>query len=199
MTIEHSKSRPRDEDAHAGLAERIRTLRQAQGMSQVDLAAKAGFARSTLSKIEKGQLSPTFELLLKLARGLQIELAALVQPERHPLVGRLHVERRMSGVALDYPNHRFYALASQLQGRHFQAAVVDFIEADLAAFGPMNRHESEDMLFVLSGRLAFHSEGYTPITLDVGDSLFFDGTMGHACLSASQTEPCQCLYVYAAL
>ena len=46
---------------------RVRDLRKAKGWTLEQAAVQAGLARSTLSKIENGQMSPTYEALKKLA------------------------------------------------------------------------------------------------------------------------------------
>lgn len=190
-------SQDRQSEAHDALAGRIRRWRDERGWSQAELAARAGFARSTLSKIENGILSPTFEILLKLARGFGVELSDLVRAEAPNASNRLQVVRGAPGPAVDYANTRLFALGG-LKARRFQSAVVEFTTADLAAFGPWNSHATEDMLYVLSGRLAFHSAGYETLLLEPGDSIHFDGAMPHACLTAGQ-ELCRCLYLWADL
>ena len=45
---------------------RVRELRKAKGWTLEQAAARAGLARSTLSKIENGQMSPTYDALKKL-------------------------------------------------------------------------------------------------------------------------------------
>ena len=97
---------------------------------------------------------------------------------------------------VEYPNHRLFPLAAQLKDKRFQTMIVDFTCRSLADFGAWNRHDTEDMLYVLSGKLEFHSEAYEPLTLTAGQSVHFDGRMGHACLSKSK-KPCRCLYVFA--
>lgn len=189
--------RPRQEQAHAALAGRLRRWRDARGWNQQDLADRAGVARSTLSKIENGLLSPTFEVLLKLARGFEVELSDLVQSESPALSGRMVIERAAAERAeVAYPNNRLWPLAATLKGRPFQSALVEFTQTDIAAFGPWNSHATDDLLMVLSGQLAFHSEGYETAVLTPGDTVHFDGNMPHACLSAGP-QPCRCLYVWA--
>ena len=85
--------RPRQKHEHALLATRIRRWRDDRRWSQQELADRAGIARSTLSKIENGLLSPTFEVLLKLARGFGTDLSDLVQSESHPLSSGMVIER----------------------------------------------------------------------------------------------------------
>lgn len=192
-----NQERPRQSDAHAELASRIRLWRVARGWNQQDLADRAGFARSTLSKIENGLLSPTFEILLKIARGFGCDLSDLVRSDGPMLAGRMVIARGAEGAAVENANTRLWSLAGSLKGRSFQSMIVDFTQTDLDAFGPWNRHETEDMLFVIKGRLAFHSEGYETAILNPGDSVHFDGAMPHACLTAGPGS-CRCLYVFAA-
>lgn len=186
----------RQTEAHSRLATRIRDWRETQALSQAELAEKAGFARSTLSKIENGQLSPTFEILLKLARGFGVELADLVRNEAPQLSARMQIVRAGANEGIRYENHHMQPLADGLKGRSFQTALVTFSAKDIASFGPWNSHETEDMLYVLSGQLVFHSQGYETAVLAPGDSLHFDGTMPHACLSGGDVACC-CLYVFA--
>jgi len=59
------------------IAERVRELRAAQGLSLDALAGKSGVSRSMLSLIERGESSPTAVILEKLAAGLRVTLASL--------------------------------------------------------------------------------------------------------------------------
>ncbi|GHC41146.1 XRE family transcriptional regulator [Gemmobacter nanjingensis] len=190
--------RPRTTAPHRELAERIRAWREARGWNQQDLASRAGFARSTLSKIENGQLSPTFEILLKVAQGFGCTLSELVRSDAVRLSGRLVVERGTPGAPLDSTGARLWPLGAELRGRPFQAMLVEFSETAPPPLAEWNRHETDDMLHVLSGQLVLQTEGYAPLSLDPGDTVHFDGTMPHSCLSGRAEQPCRCLYVFAA-
>ena len=62
------------------IAERLRSLRAAQGLSLDDLSGRSGVSRSMISLVERGESSPTAVLLEKLAVGLNVSLAALFEP-----------------------------------------------------------------------------------------------------------------------
>lgn len=64
-------------DLNQRIAERVRELRAAQGLSLNALASKCGVSRSMLSLIERGESSPTAVILEKLAAGLRVTLASL--------------------------------------------------------------------------------------------------------------------------
>ena len=73
------------------LGQRVRELRKARGWTLDQAAGQAGLARSTLSKIENGQMSPTYEAVKKLAEGLKISVPQLFTP-----AGKAQVSGRMS-------------------------------------------------------------------------------------------------------
>ena len=64
-------------DLNQRIAERVRDLRAAQGLSLDALAGKSGVSRSMISLIERGESSPTAVVLEKLAAGLGVMLASL--------------------------------------------------------------------------------------------------------------------------
>lgn len=60
--------------------QRVRELREAIGISQEAFANKHGFARSYLSKIERGLANVALEAVQRLADGLGVEPKALFEP-----------------------------------------------------------------------------------------------------------------------
>ena len=57
---------------------RIRSCRQANGFTQVSLAAKAGIGRVTLTRIEKGEQAPRLETLTAIAGALGVDVVDLL-------------------------------------------------------------------------------------------------------------------------
>ena len=56
-----------DDDVAGNLAENIRQLRDARGMSQAQVAKAAGIPRPTWTNLESGTANPTLAVLLKVA------------------------------------------------------------------------------------------------------------------------------------
>ena len=52
----------------------IRTVREAAGMTQADLARRVGVTRQTLIAIEQGKYSPTLELAFQISRAFGVGL-----------------------------------------------------------------------------------------------------------------------------
>lgn len=64
--------------AAARLAGRIRLEREGRGWSQADLAERSGVGKATISKIERGDASPTAGVLVRLAAAFDLTLAGLL-------------------------------------------------------------------------------------------------------------------------
>jgi len=64
-------------DVSRRIADRVRELRVAEGLSLAALAGRTGVSRSMISLIERGESSPTAVVLEKLATGLGVTLASL--------------------------------------------------------------------------------------------------------------------------
>ena len=71
------------------LADRLRLERNSRDWSLADMAARSGVAKATISKIERGEASPTAVILVRLAGAFGLTFAGLmlrVEGERHRLV-----------------------------------------------------------------------------------------------------------------
>jgi transcriptional regulator with XRE-family HTH domain len=64
--------------AHHALGRAVRVARAQRGLSQEALGFDADIHRNYIGSIERGELNPTYALLLRLARGLASPLSELV-------------------------------------------------------------------------------------------------------------------------
>src|SRR5438552_8624874 len=74
-------------DLNQRIAERVRELRAAHGLSLDALAGRSGVSRSMISLVERGESSPTAVVLDKLATGLGVTLASLFDAPAGPAPG----------------------------------------------------------------------------------------------------------------
>ena len=65
-------------DAHAALGRAILRARRRQGISQEELAARAGMDRTYVGGIERGEENPSLEKILLLAQALEMRASQLV-------------------------------------------------------------------------------------------------------------------------
>jgi len=56
---------------------RLREIRKNKGISQEKLSKRAGFDRTYVGKIERGERSPSLETIEKLADALEVEILEL--------------------------------------------------------------------------------------------------------------------------
>lgn len=76
-------------DIDRRLAERIRAEREARGWSLEELATRSTVSRAMISKIERGESSPTAALLGKLSGALGLSLSRLLARAEAAAAGRL--------------------------------------------------------------------------------------------------------------
>ena len=77
---------------------RVHELRKAKGITQAELAERAGVSRSYLSMIESGRKHPNAIRLQALADGLGVTVAELISPSEdgEALFQHLEIMRRLS-------------------------------------------------------------------------------------------------------
>lgn len=69
--------RPRAASLQQAFGQRVRQLRQSQGLTQEDLAERCGLFRTYMSRIETGVANPTLTMVHALATSLGVPIAAL--------------------------------------------------------------------------------------------------------------------------
>jgi transcriptional regulator with XRE-family HTH domain len=74
----------RERELVTQVCERIRELRHRQQLSMDQLSARASVSKGVLVQIEKGQANPSIATLCKVAAGLGVSVADLVQVAGHP-------------------------------------------------------------------------------------------------------------------
>jgi transcriptional regulator with XRE-family HTH domain len=63
--------------------EKVRELRRAKGLSQEELAFRAGIHRNYLGGIERGERNPALDNIAAIAKALGVELSELLRFERN--------------------------------------------------------------------------------------------------------------------
>ncbi|MHC8944933.1 XRE family transcriptional regulator [Advenella incenata] len=171
------------------LMQRLRAVRQANDLTLEQAGRACGIAASTLSKIENGLMSPTYDVLQKLAIGLSLDVSELFTPAREPMgAGRCVVDRAGQGKVHKTRYYEHLLLCSQLSHKRILPFLTRITARDLTAFSDWNRHEGEEFVYVISGQIQLHTEFYSEATLGPGDSFYIDSRMGHRCISVSQED-----------
>ena len=183
-----------------GPSRAIRDVRLAQGLSLRALSARAGLPYSTLSKLENGKMTLTYDKLIRLAQALNVDIKDLLANAQEPAapvaVGRRSVTRAGEALDADSERHIHHYPAADLLGKMMIPIIIDVQARSVDELGGLVRHGGEEYLYVLSGSMELHSDLYAPLSLGPGDSVYFDSGMAHGYVRTS-TEPCSVLAVCA--
>lgn len=171
------------------LGERVRELRKARGWTLEQAAQQVGLARSTLSKIENGQMSPTFEAVRKLATGMGISIPQLfTAPRGDKVLARRSITKSGEGKTLVTATYEHEMLATDLSQKHMMPYRAIVRARSIDEFDGWVRHDGEEFMYVLTGAVMFYTEFYEPVEMRSGDSAYYDAAMGHNVISESQED-----------
>jgi transcriptional regulator with XRE-family HTH domain len=182
--------------AAAGAA--IRRLRRDRGWTLADLSARSGVPLSSLSKVELGQTSLGYEVLIRLCRALEVDIDHLVRqapPDgpAPPQAARRAVIRAGQGELRELGGASGIAGATELLRRNFTPVVLEVVETQHT--GGLLRAPGEAYLMVLEGRALMHSDAYAPLPVAQGDGVYFDAEMGFA-LTTQDERPARVLLIH---
>jgi transcriptional regulator with XRE-family HTH domain len=179
------------------LGQRIKDIRLNLGLTLEEASQKTGLARSTLSKIENEQISPTFQAMQKLANGLAINMPQLFEPPKKIIAtGRRDVTRATQGKPHPTPTYEHELLATQLSNKKMMPFKTRVRSRSFEDYGDWVRHDGEEFLLILDGEVTLYTEFYEPVNLIKGDSVYYDANMGHMLVSISE-EDAEILWVTA--
>lgn len=175
------------------LAHRLRLERDARGWSQADLAVHSGVSKAAVSRIERGEMSPTAALLVRLAGAFDLTLAGLLL--------RAEGEGGRLSWAADQPHWQDPATGY----RRTQVFMrpdhpLELVRVELPAGGSVTLPASSyaqirQVVLVQSGELSI-LEGQERQTLQAGDCLGF-GRPCEVTFSNEGKEPCTYLVALA--
>jgi transcriptional regulator with XRE-family HTH domain len=171
------------------LGSRVRDLRKARNWTLEQAARQAGLARSTLSKIENGQMSPTYDALKKLAVGLDISVPQLFTPPvKDQINGRMVITKNGQGTAHATTTYEHELLADGLTKKQMLPYRARVRARSIDEFDGWVRHDGEEFLYVLTGVIRLYTEFYEPIEMRRGDTAYYDASMGHNVVSLSDDD-----------
>lgn len=179
----------------------LKALRARLGLTLAEVSEKTGLTISTLSKVERDKIALTFDKLVRLSEGLQVDFSQLFGPgsaesPRADGATRRCITRAGEGRSIEMPRGNYLYLAAELLNKRIVPILGEVFARDIKDYGEMMRHPGEEFVYVVEGTLELHTEMYTPARLEKGDSVYFDSGMGHAYIAVG-TGPCRILSICA--
>lgn len=157
------------------VADNVRELRQAAGMTLVDLAERSGLGRSTLAQLEGGEANPSIETLWAIAAALGVPFGRLVQPQQPDV----RVVRCGGGVAVSSDAGDWLSrLVSASDGRgSFEVYVFEGEVGTVRTAEPHGASAREHVL-ILRGRMRLGPTG-AEVDAGEGDLVTFPADVAH--------------------
>jgi transcriptional regulator with XRE-family HTH domain len=168
------------------LADELRLRRRERGFSLDALAQLSGVSRSMISKIERTEAVPSTTLLSRLSEALGVTFSRLMAPptEREILVIPADRQPVLRDEASGFLRR---CISPVLPGRG-----IDWVLNTVPPGGGSGRFVGHrrgvsEYIYVLAGRLEAHV-GDKAVTLEEGDSLYFEADADHSFLNVGVGE-----------
>jgi transcriptional regulator with XRE-family HTH domain len=178
--------------AHPGSI--LKSIRTERGWTLAQVSQLTDLPIATLSKIENDKISLSYDKLVRISRGLGIDIGRLfgatpaseTEAETPGIVlsGRRSITRHGEGSAIETKTYSHLYPAADLLNKQIVPIMAECKARTLAEFGPLIRHSGEEYAIVLDGAVEFHTDLYAPVLLNKGDSIYFDSSMAHGYIAA---------------
>jgi transcriptional regulator with XRE-family HTH domain len=153
----------------AGIAQKIRLLRQGNGLSLAQLADRSGVSAGSIHKIERNAMVPTITILMKLARALDRPVSYLVEetPDE-PVSAVLTRAKNRQTLFASRQGVNMQNIAGPYGQFGVAGALVTIDAGQDSGRTPLS-HPGEELVYLLSGSLEFEID--VTYRLSQGDSL----------------------------
>ncbi|MDO9069711.1 MAG: XRE family transcriptional regulator [Deltaproteobacteria bacterium] len=168
------------------IGEKIRALRQQKRLTLQELSGLTKLSKPLLSQIENDQVIPPLATLLKIARGLKVDIHFFFEDagnRQNYVLTRSEDVREDEKVQRQVSNdvvrpYAYHSLAQGLRHKHMEPFLVEFDNRvwDDALFF---KHEGdEEFIYVTDGELDFHYNNEV-LRMRTGDSIYYDSGQPH--------------------
>lgn len=168
---------------------RLRHLRQSRKLTLTEVAELTGLAVSTISKVERGLMALTYDRLMQLAAGLEMELPALFGREGESFQRESLAVARLGDFQLQETGTYSYEILFPEVWHKAMTPMTGTVRAhSRSEFDTLIRHPGQEFVFVLSGELTIHTEKHPSVTIGAGESVYLDSGMGHIYTSTGKED-----------
>jgi len=183
-----------------GLGKKIKTIREAKGLSIEETAERASLTAIVLSQIESGAVTPPVATLLKISQALDTHIGDFfvdAAPQKRYEVVRKGEHAKVSrkpAPGKSPLSYSYESLAFRLERRHMEPLLVEF-DIDIDEDVPPLSHKGEEFIYILEGEVEFHAENDI-VRLTEGDSLYFDSIIPHSFIGKGNIKPRAVAVIY---
>jgi transcriptional regulator with XRE-family HTH domain len=173
------------------LGDRIRRVRETQGLTIKDLSSRTGIDIDTLERTESGEMIPALGQLARLGRALDMKMGYFISPgiDKPMTVVRKHERQPISryGETKSMQYGYFYeSLAPEKADRLMEPFIVTLVPTETEEF---STHAGQEFLYVLEGEMKVQV-GDRVDFLKSGDAVYYDSNQPHfvRCVGTTVTK-----------
>jgi transcriptional regulator with XRE-family HTH domain len=177
------------------IGQKIRGLRRQKQLTLQELSEITSLSKPLLSQIENEQVTPPLATLLKIARGLKVDLHFFFEDEgNRQLYVLTRREDRVGGDIHPRPAvndmlrpYRYHSLAQGIRHKHMEPFLVEFENREWDDRLLLRHEGDEEFLYIIEGELEFRYQNDV-IRLRVGDSIYYDSGQPHGWIAVGEGE-----------
>jgi len=185
------------------IGEKIRHVRENNGMTVNELADASHCSVEFIEDLEGGAYVPSLTPLLKIARVLGVRLGTFLDdaPQTGPFMVKSGKSENITHFSGSYSNLKestldFYSLAYGKQDRHMEPFIIEV--SPKTGENKLSSHEGEEFIYVLDGEIEI-LYGQEQYQLKVGDSIYYDSVIPHELHAADEIKARILAVIYAPL
>ncbi len=171
------------------MAQRIRTLREIEGLSIEEMAQKTGVSEEEYASCENGSSDLNFAFLYRCAAALKVDVTEIIDGSGPRLAGYT-VTRKGEGQEIQKAHGMvYYNLASAFKNRIAEPLFVVSSYDPLQQNKPieLTSHEGQECDVVVSGALKVQVGNHIEI-LREGDSIYYDSSVPHGMIAVDNAD-----------
>jgi transcriptional regulator with XRE-family HTH domain len=170
------------------IGRKLKTLRLEKKMTLKDMATRIGCSVALLSQIENNNISPPITTLSRLTKALEVKIGSLFDDEESKYFVMRKDEKK--SVSEYFPTlekkvaHFCEPHFSKMRNMKMTPYLIT-LSGD--SQGSMGGKQGESFIYVIKGRFEMSLDS-RELTLEEGDSIYFDTTMAHGYRSREGSE-----------
>jgi transcriptional regulator with XRE-family HTH domain len=168
------------------IGEKIRGLRQQKRLTLQELSGLTTLSKPLLSQIENEQVIPPLATLLKIARGLKVDIHFFFEDagnrQNYVLTRRedIREDEKMSRQASNDSSrpYAYHSLAQGLRHKHMEPFLVEFDNREWDDSLFFKHDGDEEFIYITEGELDFHYNNEV-LRMRTGDCIYYDSSQSH--------------------
>jgi transcriptional regulator with XRE-family HTH domain len=165
------------------LGSKLKAIRGERGMTQRELAKRAGVSANAISLIERDENSPSVATLQSLAGALNVKMSYFFEEDGQSNLVHIKKDERP---AIDSRGTRIEGLGERLKGQEVQPFYVS-LEPGAGSGERQVVHTGHEFVYCVHGRVEYVIDGQSHL-LEEGDFLIFEAGAPHYWRNLGETK-----------